>query len=48
MTKRKSEEEKAAGKAKKRVPFTTPKDAATKAMYEAASTYRLQPSLVLT
>lgn len=48
MTKRKSEEEKAAGMAKERVAFTAPKDAATKAMYEAASTRRLQPSVVLT
>lgn len=48
MTKRKSEEEKAVGKARKRVPFNVPKDAATSAMYEAASRHRLQPLLVLT
>ena len=43
MTKRKSEEEKAAGKSKRRVPFTAAKDAATKALYARASTYHLQP-----
>ena len=39
MTKRKSEEEKATVTAKRRVPFTMPKDVATKAMYEATSTH---------
>ena len=42
MTKRKSEEEKAAGKSKRRVPFTAAKDAATKALYVIASTHHLQ------
>ncbi|CAD6571180.1 MAG: hypothetical protein ASARMPREDX12_004156 [Alectoria sarmentosa] len=48
MTKRKGEEEKAAGKVKRRVPFTAPKDAAIKAMYETTFTHRLLLSLVLT
>ena len=33
MTKRKSEEDNAATTAKKRIPFTAPKNLATKAMY---------------
>ena len=48
MTKRKSEEEKAAAKAKRRVPFSAPKDVATRAMYEPASTHRSEQLIVLT
>lgn len=52
MAKRKSEEEKAAAKAKKvkkGIPFTAPKDAATKATYETISiVHRCHKPLVLT
>lgn len=41
MTKRKSEDEKAAAIAKRRVPFTAAKDVATKALYAEASTHPL-------
>lgn len=47
MPKRKRKDEETAAKAKKRVPFTAPKNAATKAMYEATSIHRFHQSLVL-
>ncbi len=44
MTKRKSEEENAAVSAKRRVPFTMPKDVATNAVYETTS---MHPNLAV-